>query len=138
VAAYTGIFADELIAARNAERRAQAFERFANPQGIYVGELDGEIVCVGVFVPSTQDDLPDYLSIQVFYVDPLYFRRSIGRQLMQYALDLAQAQNYPGALLHVVETNYRARAFYEACGFAPDGGANVWHGHVGLRYVRKL
>jgi len=137
LAAYSGIIADEVIAEVNATRRANAHERFANPQGLHVGELDGEIVCVGAFVESDHADLPGYLNIKVFYVDPPHFRRGIGRQFMDYALDLACAGGYNGVLLDVLEDNYNARRFYESCGFVFDGDSTVWQGHVSLRYVKK-
>ena len=138
-ATFTGLVADEVITEMAAARRANAQERFANSQGtLHVGERAGEIVCLGAFVASDQADLPDYLNIKVFYVDPEHFRRGIGRQFMNYALDLARMGGYPGVLLDVLEKNHRARAFYESCGFAQDIICGEWQGLALVRYVLKF
>jgi len=93
---------------------------------------------LGAFIASDQADLPDYLNIKVFYVDPEHFRQGIGRQFMDYALNLARAGGYPGVLLDVLEKNHRARAFYESCGFAQDIICGEWQGLALMRYVMKF
>jgi len=139
LAAYTGLIADEVIAEKNAVRRATAQERYAKPDNIYVGERAGEIVCAGAFLPTEDEDLADYFEVKVFYVDPDHFRQGIGRQFMDYALYLARAGGYSGVLLYVLEDNHNARRFYESCGFVCEGKCKVQNlpPLKNIRYVKR-
>ena len=76
----------------------------------------------------------------MFYVDPLHFRQGIGRQFMDYALELARAGRYPGVLLYVLEGNCNARRFYESCGFVCEGKRKVQNlpPLKNVRYVRSI
>jgi len=140
VAAYTGLIPDEVIAEKNAQRMANATERFARPSGIYVAEQGGKVVGAGAFVPAEDRDLAGWFEVKVFYIDPDCFRQGIGKQFMGYALDLARSGNYPGVLLYVLEGNANARRFYEACGFVCDGKRKVQNVPPlnNIRYVLKF
>ncbi|MCY4122274.1 MAG: GNAT family N-acetyltransferase [Acidobacteria bacterium] len=81
--------------------------------------------------------------IASFYVLPSEWRRGTGRRLGGHALAEARARGFAEVMLWVLETNARARRFYESLGFRPDGASKVflerpygsWHE---LRYRRAV
>jgi len=141
VAAYTGLVPEEYITEQNATRLKCTLEWFGKDHDVYVAVLNSKIVGIGVFTQTGDEDLADYFEVRVFYLDPDYFRRGIGRKFMDYALDLARAGNYPGVLLYVLENNRNAQRFYEACGFV-CGGKRKAIKHLqaleNIRYVLKI
>ncbi|WP_268873357.1 GNAT family N-acetyltransferase [Streptomyces mutabilis] len=54
-----------------------------------------------------------------------YADTGIGKQLMAAALTTLGQADYAQAVLWVLEDNERARRFYEAAGWRPDGAAVV-------------
>lgn len=75
---------------------------------------------------SRDDDAsPDTGEVSALYVDPDFVGRSVGRLLLAHAVrDLAE-QGYGRATLWVLESNTRARRFYEIAGWRPDGAAKT-------------
>ena len=72
--------------------------------------------------PCEDDDLgPSVGQVYAIYLVAECWGRGIGRDLLQRAeTDLGSA-GYQGASLWVLTTNDRARRFYEAAGWRPDG-----------------
>lgn len=64
--------------------------------------------------------------IASFYVLPSEWRRGTGRGLGERTLAEARARGFAEVLLWVLETNARARSFYHALGFRPDGESKVF------------
>ncbi len=59
------------------------------------------------------------------YVVPERWGAGVGRALLARGVALARADGYRRATLWVVRDNARARGFYAAAGWAPDGGERV-------------
>lgn len=60
---------------------------------------------------------------------------------MEFAVSYAREIDYKRIILWVLEENYRARKFYEKCGFSFDGGKKeLVYGKtlVAMRYAMKL
>jgi GNAT superfamily N-acetyltransferase len=74
-------------------------------------------------VGPTDDDDADSGTAQLFaiYLVPEAAGRGIGSVLLGRAEELMRAAGSARATLWVLETNARARAFYERCGWAWDG-----------------
>jgi ribosomal protein S18 acetylase RimI-like enzyme len=70
------------------------------------------------------------------YVSPDAWRRGIGRALEGKAERILRSRGYEDAVLWVLEGNARARRFYEAMGFAPDGESREMDWGAPLRAVR--
>jgi ribosomal protein S18 acetylase RimI-like enzyme len=64
---------------------------------------------------------PRYGEIFACYVHPDWWRKGTGRLLMGRAIDGLVRSGRDDVSLWVLEANDRARRFYEALGFAPDG-----------------
>ena len=69
-----------------------------------------------------EDTDPDKVGeIMAIYLRPEAWGQGIGRKLMAAALGCLTAAGFTEAILWVLESNKRARAFYEACGWTADG-----------------
>jgi GNAT superfamily N-acetyltransferase len=84
----------------------------------FVADLDGEVagfVCVG-----GSRDVRRCGEVYAIYVDPEAWARGLGRALLARA-EAELARRWDVASLWVLEANDRARRFYAAAGWEPDG-----------------
>lgn len=63
--------------------------------------------------------------ITAIYLLPAYWGRGAGRELMAAALGHLAGAGFRKATLWVLGSNVRARRFYEAAGWRPDGAAKT-------------
>jgi ribosomal protein S18 acetylase RimI-like enzyme len=76
--------------------------------------------------PSEEPDSgPETAEIQAIYLVPEAIGLGIGRSLFQAAVDDIVAHGFKAAILWVLDTNERARRFYEAAGWAADGATKT-------------
>jgi len=87
------------------------------------GELSG-FTHVG---PSRDDDTDPALvgEIYAIYLAPPAWGKGLGRELMTAGLAQLADWGHSEATLWVLNTNERARRFYQASGFVPDGALKV-------------
>ncbi|HUC21172.1 MAG TPA: GNAT family N-acetyltransferase [Streptosporangiaceae bacterium] len=79
----------------------------------------------------------DVGEVRAIYLTPDSWGKGLGRELMAAALAHLASLGYGEVTLWVLDTNVRARRFYEAAGLRPDGAVKVDHGHgLPLREVR--
>ncbi|HXB49020.1 MAG TPA: GNAT family N-acetyltransferase [Streptosporangiaceae bacterium] len=71
------------------------------------------------------DHRPDRAGRSAIYLAPDSWGRGLGRELMTAALTYLADLGYDEVTLWVLDTNARARRFYEAAGFRPDGAIKV-------------
>ena len=64
--------------------------------------------------------------IAAIYVLPSHWRRGLGRRLCEQILAEAHSRGFLQVVLWVLESNDRARSFYESLGFRPDGQKRVF------------
>jgi GNAT superfamily N-acetyltransferase len=80
--------------------------------------------------------------VTAIYLAPSAWGTGCGRELMTTALKLLAAAGYDEATLWVLDTNARARRFYELAGFHADGTEKIDDRHTAvlreLRYRRAL
>ena len=97
----------------------------------------------GAFGPSRDGDLQgrEVGEIYAMYLKPEVWRRGAGNRLLAEVERRLAADGFTEATLWVLATNARARAFYEAAGWAADGAEKREHLHsrevVELRYRRS-
>jgi GntR family transcriptional regulator len=89
----------------------------------FLAEKNGQVLGFTRF----GDDANDPMCGHVFalYVSPSASRQGVGRRLLERAIDELDPMSTRAITLWVFEANTRARTFYEAAGFEPDGGARV-------------
>ena len=84
--------------------------------------FDGDaVVGMASVSPSRDRDLPGTGEVRALYVAPDHWRSGAGSALMAKAEQLLADAGFTEASLWVLEDNARARGFYEAAGWRPDG-----------------
>ena len=92
------------------------------PHRWWVAERAGGIVGFVGIGPSRDPIDPQLGEVDTIAVDPPHWRTGVGRMLMSIALRHLAADGYREAILWTVEGYERGIAFYEAMGWARDGG----------------
>jgi len=115
-----------------------------SPPRISVAEIDDQVVAFCRFGPSNEGDAPPR-TVEIFALNvaPTRWRSGVGSFLTELVLTDAKSRNFGTCTLWVLTDNSRARRFYEAIGFSPDGAtrteaANSDHPLHELRYCRTL
>lgn len=125
-AAYRGLVADSVLKRFTYEWREERFRQslaaHAEPTYIaYLGDNMVGILTLGI-ARDADLDLARTGEIWGIYLAPSYWRQGIGRRLFAMAEAMLLSRGYDSAVLWVLEGNDHARRFYEAMGFALDGG----------------
>lgn len=89
----------------------------------FLAEKDHEVLGFTRFGDDT--DVPARGHVFALYVSPSAGRQGVGRRLLERAMDELDPMSTRAITLWVFEENHRARKFYEAAGFEPDGAARV-------------
>lgn len=105
----------------------------------YVCYVDGEIV--GAFVLnfdpqgayeqanwSKDVERGKYIVCHTLAISPRKQRRGLGKQIVEFCIELARNNRFQAVRLDVVPTNYPARKLYEACGFKYVGDVDLERG----------
>lgn len=127
--AYRGLVPDAYLASLSVAERTQAWLAWvsASPEvRVWVAEIDERVVGFSIAGPSRDEDADastgELLGI---YIEPERFRTGLGRQLFETATRWLKASGFSGATLWVLASNERARTFYEARGWQPDGRTRI-------------
>jgi ribosomal protein S18 acetylase RimI-like enzyme len=121
-AGYRGLVPDEVLARLDVEERAARWRELIPDTTVLVAEHEGTLAGVAALaIPARELDDPAVGEITVLYVDPASWRRGVGRALADAAAAELRDAGCDVAVLWVFEANERARAFYAAFGFTPDG-----------------
>jgi GNAT superfamily N-acetyltransferase len=92
----------------------------------WVAEQAGQIVGFAVTQPSRDDDAPPLTGeVRAIYLAQEAAGKGIGRALFAHAVADLRERGYQQATLWVLESNSRARRFYEAAGWRPDGASKT-------------
>ena len=127
--AYRGQVPDEYLDALPSEipQRTTRWERWIGERDQrrqhQLVAVDGDEVAGFVtFGPNEEGQDPSVGELYAIYLDPSYWGRGVGRGLMDAAVAGLRADGYAAAVLWVLESNDRARRFYEIAGWSADGG----------------
>ena len=126
--AYRGVLPDEVLDGPElAVNRLRQWERLLTEPGPravdLVAEDDAEQIVGLLHAGPTRDDDggPDTAEVVAIYASPDAWGTGAGRGLMSTALDRLRALGFTDVTLWVLDSNDRARGFYERAGFASDG-----------------
>jgi ribosomal protein S18 acetylase RimI-like enzyme len=105
------------------EARRASLEQVPPEYRWWVAEqIPGTLLGFAATRPSEDDDAdPLTAEILALYLDPVAVGKGIGRALIEHAVADFRQRGFRRATLWVLESNARARRFYEAAGWAPDG-----------------
>lgn len=106
---------------RTRARRTQ-LEQMPPEYRCWVAEQSGNLLGFATTRPSEDDDAaPLTAEVLALYLDPEAVGKGVGRALLRFAVADFRRRGFRRATLWVLESNERARRFYEAAGWAPDG-----------------
>ncbi len=125
--AYADLGTDFVATVEDVERAA-VWERVlgntAEHGEVFVSLVEGKITGLVNIRRSRDEDALDHTGeVIALYVDPVAWSAGSGRALMAAAVDGLRAMGFGDATLWVIDTNARARRFYEIAGWAPDGAS---------------
>jgi GNAT superfamily N-acetyltransferase len=90
---------------------------------VWVALRNGHIVGYASTGPPRDEDVPlPAAEVYAIYVLPDAWRSGVGRALLATVVAEWQSRRVERMVLWVLEDNAGARRFYEATGWAPDGG----------------
>jgi ribosomal protein S18 acetylase RimI-like enzyme len=136
--AYDHVFPAEELAAISVEQRTRSWQTILGRNTrTYVTEVDGEIVGFMGVGPSRDEDGEGVGELYAIYVDPRHWDSGAGRELAIKADELLRNDGFTEATLWVLDSNPRARRFYESGGWRLDGATRTGtHLGVETREVR--
>lgn len=146
-AAYPGLIPQDYLDGLRVEDRLGNWETaLSNPgwPAVYVFEEEDRIAGFTCLSPSRDLDADQSSTgeVQAIYLDPDAFGRGVGELLMNSAEVELAAAGFTDASLWVLDTNMRARRFYERLGWRRDG-TDKYHDWTAfaatdLRYRKRL
>lgn len=130
--AYRGQVPDAFLDGLLVERRMSAWSDIIGDTdwpstGVLVAEDDsGKPVGFAHVCSSRDDDAgPKVGEVTSIYVAPEAWQQGAGRALLDAATATLRTAGFASATLWVLDTNHRARTFYERMGWRPDGAAKM-------------
>lgn len=147
LAAYAGQFPQSFLDELDPDARAAGWRGYLEAgdhdhEALAVAEVDGEVVGFASVGPCRDPDHPGTGELYAIYLLPQAWGCGAGRELIATALDALAGFGFAEATLWVLDTNARARRFYETAGWVTDGASRVEDG-LGfpipeVRYRRAL
>jgi len=126
---YRGMVPQSVLDGLSIERRAGFWSAMLlepEDRRTWVGELDGQIVgFVGTGHPTDDGLPPGTAALETIYLDESARGSGLGRRLIETAVQDLVERGFSSAILWVLTANERARRFYEAAGWLPDGAAQM-------------
>ena len=124
-----------------AKPRAKGWQRWLkrSQASTVVARMDGTVTGFCALHPMPTKVAQGTIGeIAAIYVLPTHWHQGLGRRLCQYTLTEASRRGFTEVALWVLESNRRARHFYQALNFSPDGTTRVFleHGDSTLRELR--
>lgn len=118
--AYRGAFPDEVLDGLSVERRTAGWQQHLSDDGqfTFVAEDDGRVTGFA-HGNAAREDNPDGTTGEVFaiYAAPEAWGTGAGRALMAAAVEWLRNAGFREAVLWVLDSNARARRFYELAGW---------------------
>jgi GNAT superfamily N-acetyltransferase len=131
-ATYRGVVPDEVLDGSDlAANRRRLWQRLLGPEApaghaAWVAEVGGEVVAFADVLTSRDDDAGGTTGeVPMIYALPQAWGSGAGRQLVAAAVDGLRDAGCSAVTLWVLDSNARARRFYELAGFAPDGATKT-------------
>jgi ribosomal protein S18 acetylase RimI-like enzyme len=125
-AAYRGQLDDEYLDGLKVDDRLEQHRRSLKEQRAdwrtWLAEDGGRVVGFAVTGPSEDADAERTTAeVYAIYLEPDRVGTGLGRDLFSHAVTDLRERGFDAITLWVLETNERARRFYEAAGWKPDG-----------------
>ena len=144
-AGYRGIVPDAYLEGFTVQRGTARLRKFLSAEAAagesgrtYAAEHEGRLVGLLTLGGCRDADAEPGTDGEIWgiYIAPQYWRRGVGRFLCGHAERLLASLGCTVVRLWVLEANHRARRFYEAMEFAPDGATKEVQLGARLQAVR--
>lgn len=127
---YRGQLPDALLEDLSPERREVGWrDKLARPAGeeaTFVAAMGDRVVGFADCGPSQDEDsVPGTGELYSLYLEEGVVGRGVGRALAKRVVQRLTARGFDRATVWVLVTNERARRFYEAGGWRPDGAEKM-------------
>lgn len=132
---YRGTFPDDFLDNLDLERRAEFFaDRIGSGAPVFVAESEGDVVGFCWPAPGDEEGWGEILSI---YAHPDHWGEGHGRALLEAGERHLRGEGFNRVFLWVLDTNTRARTFYERQGWSIGNGTKIEEiGGVQINEVR--
>jgi len=138
--AYRGLVPDSFLSALDHGHRTERFRTFLDSGSgeTYIVERNGRAIGHLTVGPCRDDDLDERSVGEIWgiYLLPAHWRQGIGTQVCRRAEEMLNARGFGRIVLWVFEGNERARRFYEAMGYLPNGASKIIEAGTPLMTVR--
>jgi GNAT superfamily N-acetyltransferase len=128
-AAYRGQMPDDFLDELDVDKKTFRWREWTQQSDTWVLVVEDRKRGISGFsssCPSRDADAVGKIAeIRAIYVHPEKWRSGAGRSLMSASLAHARVHGFDAMTLWVLDSNVRARAFYESIGFALDGGSKT-------------
>lgn len=137
-AAYKGLIPEDFLRVFTVERRRTTWQEILTTRDadVWIADEDGQDlgwICVGK--SRDADAEPTTAELRAMYIEPVAWRRGVGRALWAEAEALLRTEDYRVVTLWVLEENVRAVAFYRSAGFSLDPGHAIARDRGGVSLV---
>jgi ribosomal protein S18 acetylase RimI-like enzyme len=129
-AAYRGLLPQAYLDGLDPSQRIGQWKRIVSAAdwsngGTLVADAGGRLSGFVSYGPARDDDADSRRAGEIYaiYLVPAAWDEGTGRQLMAAALDRLGEAGFDQVILWVLDSNARARRFYEAGGWLADGAA---------------
>ena len=129
-AAYRGLLPQAFLDGLDPAQRTGQWEQVLSAAGwcngeTLVADAGGHLSGFVSYGPARDDDADSRRAGEIYaiYLMPAVWDEGIGRQLMEAALGHLGEAGFDRVILWVLDSNARARRFYEAGGWQADGAA---------------
>lgn len=126
--AYSGIIPADVLEGLSVKQRADGFrDGITKIQGnTAVAEIRGNIVGSSSFGDCRDADKTESTGeVCAIYLDPSYWRKGIGRKLLNWSEYQLSLRGKHEIVLWVLKKNTSSRHFYESCGYREDGATKT-------------
>jgi len=123
-AAYRGLIPDDYLDSLDPLQRTVTWKALIGaPEELVLVAVRGPRIVGFCSLGASRDPAapPEIAEISSLYVEPGEWRQGAGSSLVEAAVDHAVKQRFREMSLWVLATNERAKRFYAAAGFEPDG-----------------
>jgi GNAT superfamily N-acetyltransferase len=125
-ATYRGRFPQEYLDGLDPAHRGKGWRRYleggpGDREAQLIASIDEHIVGFANLGPSRDEDANGDGEVRAIYLLPERWAQGVGRDLMAVGLETLAGFGFERAALWVLDTNERARRFYDAGGWTPDG-----------------
>lgn len=121
-AAYRGVFPQGWLDGLTPEERIPMWERHLANEALVTLVIEDDGSLAGFALLGLEAGGGRAGEVLAIYLDPPWWGRGAGRELLAAAEGELAARGHREAVLWVLDGNERARRFYEACGWVADGG----------------